>query len=403
MDKSEEALFYNKGNVLFRSIVLGVAWIFVILGIAGLIVRFGSGLRLTNLGNTVPWGVWVAMYIYFIGLSAGSFLLSTLIYVFGVKKFKPLGPLSLWQALICLMLGIVFIWIDLGRMSRFINPIIYFQHRSVLAWEILFYVLYMIILLVELTIVSKLKKTHSNLLKILGIIGIPVAIGVHGGTGAIFAVVKARPYWYTALFPIIFLVSALASGGALLLFARSIMCISSKCDVEENSLLQSLAKLTVGILSFDFLLLLSEFLVGLYGGIPDHIHTYKLITTGPFWWVFWVIQITLGFIVPIIIVGIGKLNNSCSWLGLAGLLIFFGVIGVRLNIVIPALAVAPFSSYTRAYNNIRLQDYYFPSLLEIIVTVGLLSLGTLIFYYGIRFLKLDVGNGLTKNMGKVEG
>jgi Ni/Fe-hydrogenase subunit HybB-like protein len=30
----------------------------------------------------VPWGIWVSGYIFFLGLSAGSFLISTLIYVF---------------------------------------------------------------------------------------------------------------------------------------------------------------------------------------------------------------------------------------------------------------------------------------------------------------------------------
>ena len=44
-------------------------------------------------------------------------------------------------------------------------------------------------------------------------IGIPVALGVHGGTGAIFAVVKARPAWYSPIVPLVFIISALASGG----------------------------------------------------------------------------------------------------------------------------------------------------------------------------------------------
>ena len=53
---------------------------------------------------------------------------------------------------------------------------------------------------------------------ILGILGIPAAIIVHGGVGTIFAVAKARPNWLGGVFPLLFIVSALTSGGALLTF-----------------------------------------------------------------------------------------------------------------------------------------------------------------------------------------
>ena len=53
----------------------------------------------------VTWGIWVSGYIFFLGLSAGSFLISTLIYVFGVKQLEEAGPAALVQALGCLLLG----------------------------------------------------------------------------------------------------------------------------------------------------------------------------------------------------------------------------------------------------------------------------------------------------------
>ena len=116
-------------------------------------------------------------------------------------------------------------------------------------------------------------------------IGIPIALGVHGGTGAIFAVVKARPAWYSPIFPLVFIVSALASGGGLLLFLRAFVTPQPE---EDKSILPALAKLTGGFLVFDLLLLFLEFLTGLYGGMPDHVEVYHLITTGPFWYVFWI-------------------------------------------------------------------------------------------------------------------
>ena len=68
--------------------LLSYAALFVLAlgGVASLLIRLGLGMKVTALTSTVAWGAWVAIYIYFIGLSAGSFLLSALIYVFGMHR-----------------------------------------------------------------------------------------------------------------------------------------------------------------------------------------------------------------------------------------------------------------------------------------------------------------------------
>lgn len=63
----------------------------------------------------MPWGLWVAFYIFFIGLSAGSFLLSTTVYVFRSDRLAGVGRLGLVQALACLAAGLAFISVDLGH------------------------------------------------------------------------------------------------------------------------------------------------------------------------------------------------------------------------------------------------------------------------------------------------
>ena len=45
-----------------------------LLGIYGWYDRFAYGHLHANYGSIVTWGLWIAAYIYFIGLSAGSFL-----------------------------------------------------------------------------------------------------------------------------------------------------------------------------------------------------------------------------------------------------------------------------------------------------------------------------------------
>ena len=67
--------------------------------------KFVSGPLHEGTTQFVTWGIWVSGYIFFLGLSAGSFLISTLIYVFGVKQLEEAGPAALVQAFGCLVLG----------------------------------------------------------------------------------------------------------------------------------------------------------------------------------------------------------------------------------------------------------------------------------------------------------
>lgn len=374
-----------------------------ILGVLALAARFREGLILTHMTQNVPWGLWISLYIYFIGLSAGSFLLSTLIYVFGVKRFEPAGPMALLQALGCLLAGMVLIFVDLGHPERFLNVFLHWNPSSVLAWECLFYTAYALIILAELFIVlrpalarrardggpwaglSRLLSlggkppdaawiaASARRLKILGIIGIPVAIGVHGGTGAIFAVVKSRPTWYTGLLPIVFLVSALASGGALLTFLSA--AVSRRADGRQLDLVRGLARLTIGIVAFDLLLIASEVLVVFYGGMPLHIAGWHSILFGPYWWLFWFVQLGLGAVLPILIIAGRRTGHSVGWLGAAGLLVVVGVAGVRLNIVIPAQIAPEFPTLPQAYHHARFAVGYFPSLNEWLVGLGIIALG----------------------------
>lgn len=373
----------NKSLTLAYWTLLGIV---AVVGIAAIYVRVVQGLRVTNLTSLVPWGLWVAFYIYFIGLSAGSFLISTMIYVFGLKRFEPIGRIALWTAFIALSTGLVFILLDLGHMERFWTVFLNRSSTSVLEWEIHFYNLYLVIMLSELWLLMRRDLIRAGqqpgivglvcrllalgskdlsdesaakdmrMVKLLGTLGVPVALGVHGGTGAIFAVVKARPYWYTGLFPLIFIVSALASGGALITF---IYAYFGRKDKEHSTLAVSLGKMVAGFLALDLIFLASELLVGLYGNIPDHVAVYRAMMFGPFWYVFWGGQLTLGAFIPLFIIGNKRTGNSVGWVGAASALIVIGIIGVRLNIVIPPFTVPLLPGVDTAYPLGRMATFDF--------------------------------------------
>jgi molybdopterin-containing oxidoreductase family membrane subunit len=387
-----------------------------VLALAGALAighALASGHEATRTTQHVPWGLWVVFYIFFLGLSAGSFLLSTLVYAFGVRQLEAAGPLALLQALGCLVLGGFLIVMDLGHPMRAYEVLLHGNPTSVMAWMGIFYNVYVVVVVAELYLAlrprlvadratSALRRflafgyvrldeaalqRDRRWLKALALVGIPVAIVVHGGVGSIFAVAKARPGWFSGLFPIVFLVSALASGGALLTFLTA--AFSRLETGRKRDLVRSLARLSAGLLAFDLLLLTSEILVTLYGNVPHEAIGWRLTLFGPYWWVFWFVQIALGATLPLLLVLGPRTRDDLRALGLAGFLMVTGVLGARLNLVIPPQIQPTFDALPSAYNHARFAAGYFPSATEWLVAFGTIAIGTWFFLLARRVLPLE--------------
>jgi molybdopterin-containing oxidoreductase family membrane subunit len=379
-----------------------------LLGFYGWYDRFVFGHLHANYGSIVTWGLWIAAYIYFIGLSAGSFLVSSLVYVFNIKGFEKVGRLAIFTALITLIMALLSVWADLGHEFRAWHVMVYPNFKSPMAWMIYLYSFYFLLILLEFYFINRkdfiegshLKdwrgkvyrllalrsrdvsavavKRDYRIVKILATIGVPVAIMFHGGVGALFGVIAARPHWHSGLFPILFLLSALVSGGALLTMI-SIIFQDGYNKNKDTVLL--LGKLVLGLLILDVIFQVSEFLIAFRGGIPGHIAGLKLVLSGKYWPVFWIWQVFLGTVMPIVILA-SKAKNNPIYVGIACLLIFIGIFGLRLNIVIPGLAVEEIKGLATAVTSARASFLYFPSLAEWMLTIGIAGLGMLMFGLG---------------------
>ena len=397
-------------------VVLGGVWaVAVIFGAAGLVQRFLTGHELANYGSYVPWGLWVAQYIYFVGLSAGAFLLSSLVYVFGLKRLEPIGKLALFTAFVTLVSALLAIWLDLGHPFRFWKVYTNPQPTSMMAWMVWLYTGYFLLVLAELwlalradlaawsqrgDLIGRLAAlltfgvrdvspgaldADRRKLRILGTLGVPLAVAFHGGVGALFGVIGARPYWNTSLYPILFLVSALASGGALLTFV--VAFFGPRHNLQQyRDTVWLLGRLTLGLLVFDLLLEWAEFSINLYASIPAHTDAYRAILFGPFWWVFWIGHLALGIVLPIIL--LAAFPRSPRIAGAAGGIIAAFFITVRANIVVPGLVIPELHGLERAYTDLRLTFNYAPSLLEYQVSVFVAAFGVGLFFLGYWLLPL---------------
>lgn len=398
-------------NAVYRRIWL--AFLIGCLAIGGfaIVSRITQGLAISNLSSTTPWGLWIIFYIFFVGLSAGAFLLSTMIYVFGMTKLEKVGREALLTAFLCMILALTFILLDMGKLERFWHTMVYFNPTSILAYEVRFYAVYMALLLVELyfamrpdlirtaqsgtSISAKLAKLLSfgssdlspkaiardhKWLKILGTIGIPIAIfGVHGGTGALFAVVKAHHYWNSAVFPVIFVVSALVSGTALLL-AMYIIRQYVSGRKPESEIVKMLGTVMIGFLLVDWGLQFYEILVSGYSHNHHALETFRIMFFGPMWWVFWIVQFFLGAVVPVFL--FFKYKESVKAMFIASIFVVLGILAVRFNIVVPTQLIPPFEAMN--------PSFYLPGAIEWLVCLGVVSLGLLMYTISVRLLPVDM-------------
>ena len=365
----------------FFMILLSVTTLF---GILGYYLRIVGGDEATNLTNILPWGLWVVSYTFFIGLSEGGYFVSSLWYVFKIERYKDVAPIGLVQAISCLTAAFLLILTDLGHPERGLSMIVHFNSSSVMAWMFIFYQCYVVVIILQLASVFYKKEKFQG---ILGKIGLAITIVITGGVGSIFATVKSHPIWNTGLMPVIFIVSAVVSGTALLAFLVSIFSSLEKDRGEK--VLKSLAKLSAAILCLETLILFAEISVAMYSSIPAHLKSYQLMFFGDYWYVFWIVQLFIGTLVPLILIFNKKWGSSNFWLTMAVLVIVLGAFGTRLNIVIPPLISPAFDNLPQAYLNSRFQAHYFPSVMEWLCLAGAASLSVWTYIAINKFLSVN--------------
>ncbi|MEF8784691.1 MAG: NrfD/PsrC family molybdoenzyme membrane anchor subunit [Haloarculaceae archaeon] len=396
---------------------LRLAWygfigLLLVVGGYAMWLRITQGMASTNLTSIVPWGAWVAFYIYFVGLSAGAFLVSTLANVFEIEGMHRVDRDALFAAIISMAVALLFVWVDLGRMDRMYFPFIWRQLTSALSWEVHAYVAYIGILVTELyfsmridlaRLASRASGGRETLYKLLalgrldtsdssqnfdqrwlkraGMLGIPLAIFmVHGGTGVLFAVSKARPYWNSGLFPVIFIISALLSGTALVMMLYVLRTRLFEGSTVDRDLLDRLAQLLAGFIIVDAALTAIEALIAFISLHPHEVETWQVVLFGEMSWSFWWFMVGASWVFPMVFLSRRGWRRTPWAMVLAGLSVVVGVVAVRFNIVVPAQILPVMEGLPHGT--------YFPSLVEWGTSFGIMGVGLLLYTLGAELLPL---------------
>jgi len=275
-------------------------------------------------------GTLIAVYFYLTGLSAGSFVLSTLAYVFGMAKFKPIGKIGVVLAAVFLIMAPITLLMHVGQPFKSWQLFVHLNVTSPITWGSFLLTLYPINAVIYGWFMF---KGNPKLTKLFGTIGIPLAVFVHGYTGFILALGKARALWNTALMPFLFLVSAMVSGIALMILISMIKDrFFSKEKMINRDLVFGLGGLLAAMILIDLFLVLSDVLVLLV----SHAEAQKvaqLLLQGKFSIYFIGVENVMGKIIPVLILLIPRLRNLTT-VTLASILVVVGIFFMRYVVVL---------------------------------------------------------------------
>jgi Ni/Fe-hydrogenase subunit HybB-like protein len=285
---------------------------------------------LYNITQQEAFGIFIAVYFYLTGLSAGSFILSTLAYGFGMEQYKSLGRVGVVLATVLLIIAPLFLLLHIGVPHRAWHLFVYLNFESPITWGSFLLILYPINCIIYGYFMFKEKKKQTRL---FGLIGIPLAISVHGYTGFILAFGKARALWNTALMPILFLVSAIVSGIALMILVSIVKeRFFSKEKKINYPLLENLGKMLAWTIVFDLFLVGCDILVLLISHSEAQEVAHVLLS-GPFFPLFLIVENLLGKIVPFVLLVVPRFRNVVTMI-IASLLVVIGIFFMRYVVVV---------------------------------------------------------------------
>ena len=266
---------------------------------------------------------WTTVVYFFLGgLSVGCYFFSVAAN-YWLKEFKPLARIGAVLAPISLAIGMFFLWIHLGQPFRMWRLYLTFNPQSPISWGSWFLVIFFVLSVVYAWFLIKGEEEKA---KRYAYIGLPFALAVGTYTAIILALAPGRELWNTALLPFLFLNGGLISGIAL------IMLVS--IGKQERAILSKLGKFVAWLVLLELGMIFTEIIVLLFGG-TEAVTSAKLLLIGDYRFLFWVVEIVLGALIPVFILLFQntKITTRAYVNGTAYVLLLVGIFIMRYILV----------------------------------------------------------------------
>jgi Ni/Fe-hydrogenase subunit HybB-like protein len=338
------------------------------------VVRFTSGLgSVTHLSDAYPWGLWIGFDVLCgVGLAAGGFTITTAVYVFNVKRWKPILRPTILTAFLGYLLVVVALLYDLGRPWNLWRPIVLWNPRSVMfevAWCVM---LYNTVLLLEFSGMLFERLGWTRALVVQQTLTLPLVIAgavlstLHQSSlGSVYLIVpgKLHAFWYSPLLPVIFFASAVCVGLAMVIVESRLSARAFGRQL-EMPLLMEVGRVLVAAL-------------GVYGVIRvyDLVHRHVLgaalgVSREA---LFFQLEFLLGVLLPMALLAIPKLRTNTRGLYASAMLVIMGFVVHRLNVSITGFEGAQGGHYVPAWS-------------ELAITLMLVAVGFAAFGLAVRYL-----------------
>ena len=184
-----------------NTLLTAVLAVLSVAGIGAYIFQLAGGLAVTGMSNGVSWGLYITMFMFFVGLSAGGLIVASSASVFHITKFKAVALPAIILSTVCICAAGMFVLIDLGGIQRVWRILTGPNPTSPLLWDVCVITCYLIINVFYLVFMT---RGNQHAVSIVSRFALPCAILVHSVTAWIFGLEAAKEGWYTAIMAPIF-------------------------------------------------------------------------------------------------------------------------------------------------------------------------------------------------------
>jgi len=354
-------------------------YLFGVIVAAGAVVtvlRYWKGLGyVTNLSDKFPWGLWIGFDVLCgVALAAGGFTITAAVYVFNLKRFKPIVRPTVLTAFLGYILVAVGLMYDLGKPWNIWHPIIMWNPRSPMfevGWCVM---LYLTVLALEFSGVVFEKLGWKKAIAVQHAATVPLVIAgaiistLHQSSLGTFYLItpgKLHPLWYTPLIPWMFYFSAIA-GGLAMMIVESRLSSRALGRGLEMPLLRSIGKALLVALAFYATVRLAD--MARLGVIGE-------IFTGSRESRFFLLEMAIGVFIPMALLALPAVRRNTGRLYGAALMVVIGLVVNRLNVSLTGFEGS-------------LGGHYVPTIAEGIISLMLVGVGVTVFTLAVRYLPI---------------
>lgn len=262
-------------------------WIILLLALMGVgflcyLLQWYEGLIITGMSRDVSWGFYIGQLTYFVGVAAGGVMVVLPYYLHDYKAFGRITILGEFLAVGSIIICLLFVFVDLGNLPRFVNLMIHPNPTSILFWDAIVLNVYMFLnIIIGWNVLAAERKgvSYQKWVKVLIYISIPWAFSIHTVTAFLYAGIPGRHYWLTAIMAARFLASAFCSGPSLLVILCLIIRKVTKFDPGREQIRTLGGIITYAMILNVFFMFLEVF-TAFYSQIPGHMHSLVYLFAG---------------------------------------------------------------------------------------------------------------------------